>query len=268
MERDEALQLLGLPANATEEQVRKAYGEVYNDYQLRLTNAPTPNLKKLYQKNLEETNQALSVLLGQGASGVLKDLPSSSPTFSAEVEPLVARPATRTEAGRTAAPAKPGPEKGKTSMAPMLMLLAGIVGLAGAVFFAMRASAAQEKLAEAEPYKAQVEQLQQDLETFKQGRMKIQNVGEVPFTVTGIIYTYVDPEGRLKKDWHELDVTVRGGGSEPLEVITGGTATWDGTVLSYTMTVMKSGWDCPWIEAGMWAQQQQDGYIRLNFDDQ
>src|SRR5438552_4181167 len=86
MTKEEALQLLALPDNPTDEDTKKKYNELYNEYQIRLTNAPTPNLKKLYQKNLQELNEALNFLLLGETSGILKELPSSAPVFGAEPE--------------------------------------------------------------------------------------------------------------------------------------------------------------------------------------
>jgi RNA-directed DNA polymerase len=43
------------------EEIYKNWG-LYNDYQIRLTNAPTASLKRMYQKNLQELKAAVEVL--------------------------------------------------------------------------------------------------------------------------------------------------------------------------------------------------------------
>jgi hypothetical protein len=42
--------------------VRRRYQKLYNDFQVRLTNAPTPALKKMYQKNIQDLRTACDVL--------------------------------------------------------------------------------------------------------------------------------------------------------------------------------------------------------------
>ena len=42
----------------TRQEVRKRYQKLYNDFQIRLTNAPTPALKKMYQRNMQDLKVA------------------------------------------------------------------------------------------------------------------------------------------------------------------------------------------------------------------
>jgi len=42
--------------------VRRRYQKLYNDFQIRLTNAPTPSLKKMYQKNIQDLRAAAEAL--------------------------------------------------------------------------------------------------------------------------------------------------------------------------------------------------------------
>lgn len=48
--RIEYLEILNLDESATINEIEARFNELYSDFQIRLTNAPTPNLKKLYQK--------------------------------------------------------------------------------------------------------------------------------------------------------------------------------------------------------------------------
>ena len=60
--RAQAAELLGIAPGASAQEIRKQYQRIYNDYQIRLTNAPTASLKRMYQKNLQELKAAVEVL--------------------------------------------------------------------------------------------------------------------------------------------------------------------------------------------------------------
>ena len=61
----QAAELLGVLPGTPAHEVKRRYHKIYNDYQVRLTNAPTPSLKRLYQRNLQEV-QAAAELLSPG----------------------------------------------------------------------------------------------------------------------------------------------------------------------------------------------------------
>jgi predicted component of type VI protein secretion system len=58
----EAAEMLGLWPGSPPDEVRKRYQKLYNDFQIRLTNAPTPSLKKMYQKNIQDLRAAAEAL--------------------------------------------------------------------------------------------------------------------------------------------------------------------------------------------------------------
>jgi hypothetical protein len=68
MDQAEAAEILGLWPGSPPEEVRKRYQKMYNDFQIRLTNAPTPSLKKMYQKNIQDLRAAAEAL-APGATG-------------------------------------------------------------------------------------------------------------------------------------------------------------------------------------------------------
>ena len=68
---DEAAEILGVAPGAGHEEVRRRYQRIYNDLQIRLTNAPTASLKRMYQKNLQNLKVAAETL----APGVLGERP-------------------------------------------------------------------------------------------------------------------------------------------------------------------------------------------------
>lgn len=81
MNRDEALTVLGIEPtqDLSFAQVRKRYQELYSDYQVRLENAPTPDLKKTYQKNVLDLRDACEFLAPGSVAGTAQDLPSPEP---------------------------------------------------------------------------------------------------------------------------------------------------------------------------------------------
>jgi len=66
---EEAAELLGVLPGAPKHEIRKKYQKIYNDYHIRLTNAPTPSLKRMYQKNLQDLKAAAELL----SPGILED---------------------------------------------------------------------------------------------------------------------------------------------------------------------------------------------------
>jgi len=57
-----ASELLGVDPDAPRHEIRKRYQTMHNDFQIRITNAPTAALKRMYQKNLQELKTACEVL--------------------------------------------------------------------------------------------------------------------------------------------------------------------------------------------------------------
>jgi predicted component of type VI protein secretion system len=62
MDPAEAAEMLGLWPGSPPDEVKKRYQKMYNDFQIRLTNAPTPSLKKMYQKNIQDLRAAAEAL--------------------------------------------------------------------------------------------------------------------------------------------------------------------------------------------------------------
>lgn len=58
----QAAELLGVAAGAPPADVRRQYQKLHNDLQVRMTNTPSPSLKRMYQKNLQELKIACEVL--------------------------------------------------------------------------------------------------------------------------------------------------------------------------------------------------------------
>ncbi len=63
----QAAEILGVAPGAGAAEVRRQYLKLHNDLQVRMTNTPSPSLKRMYQKNLQELKVACE-LLAPGAS--------------------------------------------------------------------------------------------------------------------------------------------------------------------------------------------------------
>src|SRR4029450_635988 len=128
MTKTDAVALLNLNADYSDADVVRQFQELYNEYQIRVANAPTPTLKKTYQKNLEEL-LAASTLLAPAATSLLT-LPGSEPgqrKIKAPNEPLIQPdPVTRKDDGL--------PRSTMVALAVAAML-AGLASFFGIVWF-------------------------------------------------------------------------------------------------------------------------------------
>jgi pSer/pThr/pTyr-binding forkhead associated (FHA) protein len=58
----QAAEILGVAPGATPADVRRQYQKLHNDLQIRMTNTPSPSLRRMYQKNLQELKIACELL--------------------------------------------------------------------------------------------------------------------------------------------------------------------------------------------------------------
>jgi pSer/pThr/pTyr-binding forkhead associated (FHA) protein len=64
----QAADLLGVAPDTPVAEVRRQYHRLHNDLQIKITNTPSPSLRRMYQKNLQELKTACEVL-APGGSG-------------------------------------------------------------------------------------------------------------------------------------------------------------------------------------------------------
>jgi hypothetical protein len=83
MNRTDAATTLGIDASASPEEAKRAYQELFTEHQVRLTNAPTPALRSLYQARLLELEEARDAFLANSLSDADSDLPTDQPTIPA-----------------------------------------------------------------------------------------------------------------------------------------------------------------------------------------
>jgi hypothetical protein len=81
MNRTDAAKILNVDPSASPEEARRAYQELFTEHQVRLTNAPTPALRSLYQSRLLELDEAKDALLATDAGDETSDLPTDQPSI-------------------------------------------------------------------------------------------------------------------------------------------------------------------------------------------
>ncbi|WP_370477061.1 hypothetical protein [Tamlana flava] len=79
MTQEEALEKLELETGASQQEIKQQYQEFYNEFQIRITNAPTTHQKSLYQKKLKQLEEAFNVLTGQSTESIDSEIPWTSP---------------------------------------------------------------------------------------------------------------------------------------------------------------------------------------------
>lgn len=77
------LALLELSPGASQAEIQRKFQEFYSDFQIRLTNAPTADLKNKYQQKLDELQAVRDQLLAPEA-GDQMDLPSAEPVHGGD----------------------------------------------------------------------------------------------------------------------------------------------------------------------------------------
>ncbi|WP_370477060.1 FG-GAP repeat domain-containing protein [Tamlana flava] len=80
MTKEEALEKLELENGAGQQEIKQQYQEFYNEFQLRITNAPTTHQKRLYQKKLKLLEEAYSLLTDQKTESLDSDIPWTGPS--------------------------------------------------------------------------------------------------------------------------------------------------------------------------------------------
>ena len=274
MTREEAFTILGLPSNSGEEQIKRKYGESYNDYQIRLTQAPTPNLKKLYQKNLQELNDAMEILVQGSSTGMVKDLPGSAPVF----DQSFGAPSAPTQSFQHSGMKKETPKAAKkaaetdgkfkkwfkiTLVAGVLFLSVGALATIQWLEAKKNVDALTADLASKDAVlKAAATEMDYFKKNYENGVFKIKNFGSSPLTVKWVIVTYRNPKGELVKFQQMLNLVINPGSEKKLEYVEGSETIWDGSVSSYACDIEYAGGIMH--QAGVWSQDIRDGYLKLS----
>lgn len=282
MTKSEASALLGVAEEATLADVRRRYQALHNDYQIRLTNAPTPALKKTYQQKLQELSDASDVLFPGFAAGETGgDLPSAEPVI---VEPAARRPSVPPRPpsrGFNAEAPVPAPPPVSTGL-PRSTLLAGIAAVVLAAllsFVGLRwvqdgsriaglESEHEKAVAAATSVAAKLEGVTRLLHN---DRLRVRNLSSRPLRIAAAAFIYQEPSGAFKLahsgnfDYPTWDVRPNAIVSLDPEMARG--RLWDGPVIYYSLLVEYPGVE-PFLKAGIWAEDidRLDKVVSLDLD--
>jgi len=275
----EALNLLEMDPGATEDVIRSRFKELYSEFQVRTTNAPTPELKKKYERRVEELRHAVEVLIPPTESQ--QDLPSSEPVEAPAGEappPPPKEDAASAEAGAAAAPAAPKKaakkkkekkpkekkEGGGIPAAAYLMMVIALVAATAGVFVALQSVKAgkveQEIQAEFDT-KSQdiasmlelIPQTQQSILEIEEGKaallenmeLKICNLSRGSMLVTWLQAQYVGSDQRMQSfnsaNYFYPTWPIPAGGTGKFRYIAGDQVIWNGSAVFFSATINYQG---------------------------
>jgi hypothetical protein len=255
-----------LPAGSSEEQIRKRYQELFSEYQVRLTNAPTPKLKEKYNQRLEELRAAFAELVPDAAGALATDLPSAKPVDTPKAEPAepVTPPAGASPPPQAVAPsqgAEPAPAKEKQPLPKSALVMAGLgvlaLGLAVTMlvlFLGARKTKADlivaldEKSQSIVRMQQEIVERQTNLEELQAGKVtllenrpfKVCNLStEGELRILWLAAAYIDAEDEMAS-FDSASVgyprwTLNAGGSMKFDLVRDDRVIWDGSALFFSM---------------------------------
>ncbi len=254
MTREAAEALLGCQRDAARAEVRRQFQALHTDTHIRLTNAPTPTLRRTYQKALQDLRDACE-LLAPGEADRNIDLPANEPALAMNATPFTAPTARGQEA--VAAP----------DVLPRSTLVAGVISaVLLTLVTAMGLGWWRERQARAD-LSATVQQAQQRLAAaestiselnalFVDERMRVRNRsrGSIRILAAAVVYSSVKtglhvahsgsygyPEWALKPDEVAQIDSGLGRGRD-----------WDGRLLSYALLIQYADAE-PFLKTGIWS---------------
>lgn len=86
----DAIEILGLHDGSSSHEIEIAYRKLYNEFQIRITNAPTASQRIKFQEKLTELDAAYKLLLGASSENIQSELPSLQPTESIKTNQPIA----------------------------------------------------------------------------------------------------------------------------------------------------------------------------------
>jgi hypothetical protein len=258
MTRAEAAELLGVHDTSTPDAILRRYEELHNDFQIRLTNAPTPTLKKTYQRSLQELDAAVDLLV-PGRPPAVPDLPSAEPVGADPGFRPPPRVGPNRADGRPRA-ADPAAASAGLPRSTMLALAVAALFAAGAAYLVItraqlltQDAAVRRELDRQSGQRARLEATYGSLPFAD--TIRIRNASKESAKVTALSLTYLDEQGHLKTahsgtfgypTWE-----IRPGQSVRLDREVGRGQAWNGPVLFYAMLVEYPGAE-PFLKAGTW----------------
>jgi hypothetical protein len=260
MSKEEAAKLLEIAPDAAAASINQKYAQMYSEYMIRITNAPTPELKTAFEKKLEELGRAAAVLRG---NSVPSDLPSTHP---------------RTEERKQTPGAGQRPEHTPQDVSMprstvfawvVAIVLAGLCTLLALRWAAARGAeaAAMKKVAEVEGNVRALTARTTELErVVKNGRFQVCNASSGALTITSLVVGYfgankiqiVNSAYYGYPSW-----SLAPGARKTFEFVRGQTVVWDGAVAFYALEV--SDGNDEYVLSGSWADVKGD-CLKLSLD--
>ena len=277
MTRGEAAAILGVDEHAPAGEIRKRYESLHTDYQIRLTNAPTPTLKKTYQQKLQDVLDACAVLVpGFSPAQHGGDLPSAEPVLTELLDrrtsPPVARPLPKPVVADAAA--RGGFPRSTMVVGVIAVVLASALSLAGLRWYRASARVAQMEADRAELLETAVglEALVKAQENlFYKDRLSVRNLSKNPVKIVAVALIYRDASGALKVahsgNYDYPTWELRPNGVVQLDAQMARGRLWDGPVLYYSFLIDYAANE-PFLKAGIWAEDidRLDKVVTLDLD--
>lgn len=283
MTKTDAAGLLGVSEEAPVAEVRRRYESLHNDYQIRLTNAPTPALKKTYQQKLQELGEAGETLHpGLMTATVGGDLPSTEPMIVEASAPRASSAHKVDPANRSGARGRQATRVTEPSGLPRSTVAVGIAAviLAAALsFIGLRWWQVDEQLRKAVAERETLAKSESDLKhradamdrLMYADRLRVRNLSKNVVRISAAAFVYRDASGAVKLahsgnyDYPSWDI--RPGGITTLDPEMARGRLWDGAVLYYALLVEYPGVE-PFLKAGVWADDidRLDKVVTLDLD--
>ena len=288
MTREEAQEILSVDASSSTEVIRKSYQELFSDYQIRLTNAPTPALKKLYKGNLTKLDDAFKLLCPNQNTDMVQDLPSAEPTGGGVAMPPKAVAGKPPTPSKTQAKEKKGAssntteeDQKKAKKQERMLLIAGLVtvlAVAGCSYLIMNKFKDSSKI---EEQATSLQEVEYDFKAFQKefapvaenGEFKVENVSTKDYFIAWYAATYKDEKTGEFKSFDFEDPLIKGkaefpylesGKSVQLEYTEGGKTVWNGSVVFYAIEIYDARKQQSFYYSGVWSQDTDDGVLKIN----
>jgi ATP-dependent Zn protease len=265
--KKESLEILNLTEDASRSEIDSRYNELYSDFQIRLTNAPTPNLKKLYQKNLQEIEDAYAQITGGTSKSdkLSTDLPSAKPVKSSTSSQNFDANKTANEviAGRNLRQSQQNQKNVNSNTAKgvsfTVVTLISVFSLAIIAFLVTLYLEGRSEVKKMEAQSTQNAEFLKLKNFIKNGKFRIEN--RCDYTIIAIVshVTFLNNKNELEEFKflgtpgfpNKVEVTIPPGKTVNINQYEGAVK-WDGSVVSYSMIIYDEQFNIRGIYSGIW----------------
>lgn len=242
-----AADVLGVPVTASRQDIERRYQEVFNEFSVRLTHAPTAALRETFQKNLREVQAAVDVL-APGLRSASDELPASTPVGGVEIKGRTPQPPIEKKNQPVEDPSWP--------RSTLLAASVAVVAVAALSLFVMLWAKERARVATASQA------------VLKPAFLEVCNRSAKPVRIEAVVSMFTDAEGKLRTihsgsfDYPTWDLAP--GERKRLSVLRGTRDDWDGTSAIYALMVAYAGKE-PFLVAGLMSEAR-DGCANLFLD--